>query len=345
MEVIKNGILLEKTSNEFESCAVLNPAVIWANNEIHLFYRAIGKNNISSIGHAILSNPLSVIARKTHPVLSPHFDYESHGVEDPRIVKLDENYMLSYTAFDGVNALSAYACSKDLIHFEKKGIIVPQLPYKEFSQLAGSKVALHEKYVRFNLREGLKELRHNKVLLWDKNLVFFPRRINGKIFFLHRVKPEIQIVSVFELSDITEEFWEGYLLHFTDHVLLSPKHLHEVSYIGAGCPPIETEFGWLLIYHGVYDSIPGYVYCACASLLSLDNPYEEIARLPYPLFEPEEEWEKKGTVSNVCFPTGAVVEADSLYIYYGAADERIASVTICLTDLLNELLKNGTSDK
>jgi predicted GH43/DUF377 family glycosyl hydrolase len=259
-------------------------------------------------------------------------------------VELDGNYMLSYTAFDGVNALSSYACSKDLVHFEKKGILVPQLPYKEFTQLAGSKVALNEKYERFNLREGLKEIHHSKVLVWDKNLVFFPRRINGKIFILHRIKPEIQIVSVFELKELTEEFWQVYLLHFPDHVLLSPKYAHEVSYIGAGCPPIETEFGWLMIYHGVYDSISGYVYCACAALLALDNPYEVIARLPYPLFVPEADWEKKGTVANVCFPSGAIVKDDALYIYYGAADERIASVTICFSDLLKELLQNGTSN-
>jgi predicted GH43/DUF377 family glycosyl hydrolase len=341
IEIIKHGILLEKTAYEFESCAVLNPAVIKVNGEFHLFYRAVNKENVSSIGHAILSDPLTLHKRKTHPVISPHFEYESHGVEDPRIVKLDDVYLLSYTAFDGVNALGAYACSKDLIHFEKKGIIVPQLPFREFSQLAGSKIALNDKYARFNSREGLKELRHSMVLLWDKNLVFFPRRINGKIFFLHRIKPEIQITSVFELAELTEEFWEVYLLHFPDHILMQPKFNHEISYIGGGCPPIETPEGWLLIYHGVYDAASGYVYCTCAALLALNNPYEEIARLPYPLFEPEEDWEKKGTVANVCFPSGAVVEEDVLYIYYGAADDRIGSVSVSISNLLKELLSHG----
>jgi beta-1,2-mannobiose phosphorylase / 1,2-beta-oligomannan phosphorylase len=309
-----------------------------------LFYRAVDKSNVSSIGHAILSSPLVPFKRKTHPVLSPHFEYELSGVEDPRIVKLDNSYILTYTAYDGVNALGAYACSKDLVHFEKKGILVPQLPYKEFVLLAGSKVPLNEKYDRFNKREGLKELRHSKVLLWDKNVIFFPRRINGKIYMLHRVKPEIQLVSVYELSELTEEFWQKYLLHFPEHVLLTPKYAHEISYIGGGCPPIETEHGWLLIYHGVYDSVPGYVYCVCAALLSLENPMQVIGRLPYPLFEPEEEWEKKGAVSNVCFPSGALVEDDFLYIYYGAADERIACASVSLTHLLHELKHYGTAD-
>jgi hypothetical protein len=78
--------------------------------------------------------------------------------------------------------------------------------------------------------------------------------------------------------------------------------------VGGGCPPIETEMGWLLIYHGVHDTVNGYVYTACACLLDLDNPNKEIARLPYPLFGPELEWELKGVVNNVCFPTGTWIE-------------------------------------
>ncbi|WP_449386636.1 glycoside hydrolase family 130 protein, partial [Chryseobacterium potabilaquae] len=111
------------------------------------------------------------------------------------------------------------------------------------------------------------------------------------------------------------------------------------SYIGGGCPPIETEYGWLLIYHGVHDTIEGYVYSACAALLDLDRPEKEISRLPYPLFKPEEEWEQKGEVNNVCFPTGAIVEEDTLYIYYGAADKRIAVASLSISELLKVLLQ------
>jgi predicted GH43/DUF377 family glycosyl hydrolase len=77
--------------------------------------------------------------------------------------------------------------------------------------------------------------------------------------------------------------------------------------------------------------------------LDLQNPQIEIARLPYPLFKPEFSWELKGEVNNVCFPTGAVVFDDTLYIYYGAADERIACASLSLSDLLTELLLNPTT--
>jgi predicted GH43/DUF377 family glycosyl hydrolase len=205
--------------------------------------------------------------------------------------------------------------------------------------LAGCKHILNEKYARYNDRNALHKP-DKKILLWNKNGVFFPRRINGQLYFLHRVKPDIQIAAVHSLEDLTKEYWENYFLHWCDNIALEPKFKHEVSYLGGGCPPIETEHGWLLIYHAVHDTMKGYVYTACAALLDLENPLKEIARLPYPLFKPEEEWELTGEVNNVCFPSGAVVFDDTLYIYYGAADEQIATASVSLSGLLKELLLN-----
>jgi predicted GH43/DUF377 family glycosyl hydrolase len=220
------------------------------------------------------------------------------------------------------------------------GIIVPQITYEEFSHLAGSKGAINEKYLRYNVLVQKTENKNRNVFIWDKNVIFFPRRIDGKLYFLHRVRPDIQIVAVNDLKELTTEFWQNYFLHLEECIVLSPKFKHEVSYIGGGCPPIETEYGWLLIYHGVHDTIKGYVYSACAALLDLENPQQEIARLPYALFKPEHEWELKGEVNNVCFPTGTVLVEDLLYIYYGAADERIACASVSISGLLKELLRN-----
>ncbi len=334
----KEGILLEKTTHGFENEGVLNPAVISEGGDIHLFYRAVSKGNYSSVGYCRLSGPLTVEERSNRPVISPQFDYESHGVEDPRITKIDDLYYLTYTAYDGVNALGALAVSKDLQHFEKRGLIVPQITYDEFSHLAGFKGVINEKYLRYNKHEGILENHGKKVFVWDKNVIFFPRRINGKLYFLHRVRPDIQIVGINNLDELTPGFWQNYFLHLDEGIVLSPKYKHEVSYIGGGCPPIETEDGWLIIYHGVHDTIKGYVYSACAALLDLENPQKEIARLPYALFKPEHDWELKGEVNNVCFPTGSIVVEDTLYIYYGAADEQIACASLSLSALLKELL-------
>ncbi|MFV8466150.1 hypothetical protein [Flavobacterium sp. LB1P62] len=115
--------------------------------------------------------------------------------------------------------------------------------------------------------------------------------------------------------------------------------MFEVDYIGAGAPPIETEFGWLIIYHGVQEAITGKIYHAKAALLQLDKPEIEISRLPYPLFSPTKQWEIKGEVNNVVFPTGYSLFGDDLYIYYGAADKHIAVAKMSLKELLLELRK------
>lgn len=339
--VKKEGIILEKTSYGFENIGVLNPAIIRENDTVHMFYRAIGEGNYSSIGHCILKDGLIAENRSEIPILYQQYDYERQGLEDPRIVKIDDLYYLTYTAFDGINALGALAISKDLINWEKRGLIVPQYSYSEFKHLAESRGELSEKYFRFNGKYIVPKKDGKKVLVWDKNVILFPRRIKGQLFFLHRIKPDIQIISVNDLSELTHNFWDYFLLRFTDNILISPKYDHEVSYVGGGCPPIETEKGWLLIYHGVHDTIEGYVYCVCASLLALDDPRHEIARLPYPLFEPQFEYELHGIVNNICFPSGTQIINDTLYIYYGAADEHIACATVSLTELLKELLFNA----
>jgi beta-1,2-mannobiose phosphorylase / 1,2-beta-oligomannan phosphorylase len=340
IEVKKEGVVLLKTQSGFENEGVLNPAVIKVGNDIHVFYRAVSKGNYSSIGYCKMTNPLIVDERRNTPILFPQFEYEKQGVEDPRIVRIDDTYYLTYTAYDGINALGALALSKDLILFEKFGLIVPLITYEEFRHLAESKGPINIKYKRFNDLERANSKADKKKRLWDKNVIFFPERIQGKLYFLHRIRPDIQIVAIENLNELTIEFWQNYFLHMDEFIVLSSKHKHEVCYIGGGCPPIKTEYGWLLIYHGVCDTIKGYVYSACAALLDLNNPQKEIARLPYPLFKPELEWELRGEVNNVCFPTGTVLLEDTLYIYYGAADEQIACASVSMNALLNELLLN-----
>ncbi|HEV8283762.1 MAG TPA: hypothetical protein VGQ09_05610 [Chitinophagaceae bacterium] len=345
VEVKKEGVLLKKTNLGFESEGVLNPAVIMNGDSIHVFYRAVGKGNYSTIGYCKLKEPLIIAERLDKPLLFREFGYESHGIEDPRITKIEDLYYLTYTAYDGVNALGALAVSKDLQHFDKLGLIVPQISYDEFSRLAESNGVINGKYLRYNIHGGIHKVEGKKVFLWDKNVIFFPRRIDGKLHFLHRVRPDIQIVAVNDLKELTNEFWQNYFLHLDQGIVLTPKYKHEVSYIGGGCPPIETEHGWLLIYHGVHDTIKGYVYSACAALLDLQNPQKEIARLPYALFKPEHDWELLGEVNNVCFPTGTVLSGDTLYIYYGAADEQIACASVSISTLLEELILNRKEDE
>lgn len=345
IQITKEGILLEKTLHDFESHAVLNPGVIREGNTVHLFYRAVKAGNHSTIGHCKLDGPHQIISRDTEPVIFPEFEYESLGVEDPRICRIDDLYYLTYTAFDGVNALGALATSKDLKTFEKHGPIVPLFSYTEFEALAMGEWEFDDRYLGYsNCAPFIKKSNHNN-LIWDKDVLFFPERIDGKLHFLHRIKPDIQLVAINELSELTPAFWKSYFTRLKENTVLFPKHEHEISYIGAGAPPIETESGWLLIYHGVKCTFNGNVYSACAALLDLHNPKKEIARLPYPLFEPDQSWEVQGEVENVCFPCGTAQFGDTLYIYYGAADKQIAYASVSLTELISELKLNTTKDE
>jgi len=339
IEVKKEGIILSKTELEFENEGVLNPAVIRVGDSVYIFYRAVQLWNQSTIGYCRLDGPLNIAERWEKPFMIPEFDYESQGIEDPRITKIGDTYYMSYTGYDGINARGALATSKDLIHFEKQGLIVPPISYAHFVYLVESAGKVNENYYhnhKFYYQESDPE---EKILLWDKNVVFFPRRIKGNLVFLHRIRPGIQLVSVKEIADLTPEFWNDYFLNFQDHIVMDPIYEHESDYIGSGCPPIETEHGWLLIYHGVQDTNEGLIYSAsAASLLDLDDPRKEVARLSYPLFSPEYEWEKEGDVNNVCFPTGTALFGDTLFIYYGAADSHIACASLKLSALVAELL-------
>src|SRR5665647_990675 len=338
IEVKKEGVLLSKTGLEFENEGVLNPAVFREGDNVHLFYRAVRQGNYSSIGYCRLAGPITIAERWDKPFMVPEFEYESQGVEDPRIVKIDGLFYMTYTGYDGTNARGALATSKDLRHFKKRGIIVPPITYAEFVFLVESAGKVNENYYidrNFYYKEADTE---KKMILWDKNVIFFPRKINGKLVFLHRIRPGIQLVSVKNLKKLTIAFWENYFLNLQEHIVLDPVYAHESSYIGSGCPPIETEHGWLLIYHGVEETNKGFVYSACAALLDLNDPSKVLARLPYALFSPEYKWELKGVVNNVVFPTGTALFGNTLFIYYGAADTYIACASVSLSELVAELL-------
>lgn len=343
IKVKKEGILLEPTKLHFENHGVFNPACIEADGKIHLLYRATSKGNYSSIGYCEMSSPTEVAKRNGKPILIPQEKYESHGIEDPRIVKIDGTYFMTYTAYDGSNALGALATSKDMKIFERQGIITPQMTYKEFQLCIECCEGVNDKHLRFVklFYERVGEETAHKLLIWDKDVVFFPRKIDGKFAFLHRIYPDIQIAYFNEVKDLTHQYWRDYLFNIKNYTVLESKMLFEASYIGGGCPPIETADGWLMIYHGVEDTKEGYVYHAGAALLDLNDPTKEIGRLMHPLFSPELEWEKNGVVSNVVFPTGTILKDDILYIYYGAADKHIGTVSVSLKELINEI-KNSS---
>lgn len=335
IDVSKGKILLESRPNfEFENGGVLNPACIEKDGVIHMFYRSVRKRNFSTIGYCQIKDG-QVINRSDTPILKPEYLYERMGMEDPRITFLEGKYYLLYTAFDGLNALIAYATSTDLIHWTKKGLISPQISYDEAEDIfkesgVSEKYTFFEQYYRYE--------NGDKVHLWEKDAMLFPKKINGKFALIHRVLPGIQICYFDDFEQLTQKFWRDYFVNLNSFIIIDPKLNHESSYIGGGAVPIETEKGWLLIYHSVEEHKSNKIYRTSVALLDLKNPQKVIGQLPYPLFSPEEIWEKRGEVNNVVFPTATSIDGDVLSIYYGAADNKVGVRTVSFSSLLKELI-------
>lgn len=340
MNLKREGIILKPSNQKYETAAVLNPAVVQTGNTLEMFYRAVQRDNYSTIGYCVLEGPLKVVERATEPILRPEYDYEKQGVEDPRIVNIEDTYYLTYTAFDGKNARIAYAESKNLKEWKKRGIISPQLTYDKAENLfRESSHNLKEKY--FFFESYYKDKAGPDVILWEKDALLFPKKINGRFALIHRVLPGMQIILFDRFEQLMDKkYWEHYLKELGEHVILEPKYAFESRNIGGGAPPLETDAGWLLIYHAVEDSSYGKIYHAAAALLDKQNPMKVIGRLDYPLFSPETDYEKSGNTNNVIFPTDTALFDDRLYIYYGAADQVIAAVSLNLNELLVELLRN-----
>jgi beta-1,2-mannobiose phosphorylase / 1,2-beta-oligomannan phosphorylase len=337
IKVSKGEILLEsRPDKKFENEGVLNPACVDKDGITHMFYRAVSKGNFSTIGYCQIKND-KVIFRADKPILFPEYNYEKHGLEDPRITFFEDKYYMMYTAYDGRSAVVAYAVSNDLKNWSKKGLVSPQMSYDEAEDIFRDS-GVTEKYRFFE--ETFRYTRSDKVKLWEKDAMLLPKKINGKYALIHRVMPGIQICYFDDFEQLlTQKFWRDYLKTLAKWLIMDPKFDYERAYIGGGCVPIEVDEGWLMIFHGVRMENEVRTYSASAALLDKNNPQKVIGRLSYPLFYPEEKWEIEGIVNNVVFPTGLSRHGDELNIFYGAADDVVAVRKVVLSELLKELLK------
>lgn len=339
VKVKKLGIILAPTENKFENRAVLNPGVFQEGNRVHIFYRAIDKRNNSSIGYARLNGPTEVVERWDTPFMARTRPYEKRGCEDPRITKIGNTYYMTYVAHDGKNAVTAYAVSRDLKKFQKKGIITPKLSYDYIGRIF-RKEKLKDRYFMFE--SFYEEYAGKDVYLWEKDVFLFPKKINGKLAMLHRILPDIQVIYFDSFKQLqSNRYWVKYLKNLPKYVVLENKYWFESRNVGGGAPPIETPKGWLLIYHAVEELNKKRVYHAAAALVSKKDPTKYIGRLHYPLFSPDQDWERHGFVQNVVFPTGTATFGDDLYIYYGAADKFIAVAKVNKNALIKEIVKKA----
>ncbi len=343
IKVRREGIILEPTSREFENKSVLNPAVIQEGEKIHIIYRAIGRDLTSCLGYAKFDGPRKIEERWKKPYMVSKYKFEKKGIEDPRIVKIDDTYYLTYIVHDGKNALIAYSSGKNIYKLKRGGIISPQISYNKAGKLFKNS-RLKDDYYFFE--SYYHEYSGNDVLVWNKDGFFFPQKFHGRFAFVHRILPDVQVAFTNDLKEFKDQnYWTDYISQLSKHVILEGKYGFEARHVGGGAPPIKTKKGWLFIYHTAEESNRGRIYHAGAALFDKKNPRRMIARLPYPLFSPEKDYEINGHVNRVVFPTGTAVIRNKLYIYYGAADSYIALASVDLNDLLDEITKYSRNHK
>jgi len=310
-----NPILCPVKEHSWESRYLLNPGAIRLNGRVYLAYRAVGDDDVSRIGLATSDDGFNFTERSAEPVFAPATPSEERGCEDPRLTLIEDRVYMLYTAYGNTVAqISAASISvDDFVSYRWNGWHRHGLVFPGFT---------------------------------DKDAALFPERFGGKYVMLHRVDPHIWI----SFSPHLRCPWPR-----TEHSILAGSRsgmVWDSLKIGGGAQPIKTEYGWLLIYHGVDHER---VYRLGVMVVALDNPSQLLYRSPNFILEPVEEFEvgKKGEswVPNVVFTCGAVPAEegrdilgakDEILVYYGAADSAIGVATARVGDLIPEEIRRGT---
>ena len=178
----------------------------------------------------------------------------------------------------------------------------------------------------------------NPFLPYNRNAVLFPRKINGNFGMLSRPcdNGHTAFGDIFLTESKDMEFWGHHR-----HVMGRSDNWWESLKIGGGAAPIETDKGWLMFYHGVVNTCNGYVYSIGAAILDINDPSKVLHRCSNYILAPEEWYEERGFVPNVCFPCAALTDADTgrIAIYYGCADSYVGIAFTTVQEIYDYILK------
>ena len=172
----------------------------------------------------------------------------------------------------------------------------------------------------------------------DKDAALLPCRFGDYWALIHR-----------PVSAPRAHMWISFssdLRHWGSHKLMMEARRGawwDANKIGLSPPPIETERGWLVIYHGVRMTAAGCIYRLGLALFDRESPEMLLKRGDEWVFGPQERYEQRGDVGNVVFPCGYTLapDGDTVRIYYGAADSTIALATGSLREMLAWLDEHG----
>ena len=312
-----NPILVPDKDHYWEAFATFNMSVIKKGKTFYGVYRAIGAQDklrtpdqISIIGIGTSKDGRNFEERM--PFITPKEEWEKYGCEDPRITFFEGQYYIFYTAlskypFEASGIKVAVAVSKDLKRVDERHLVTP-----------------------FNA----------------KAMALFPERINGKVTVIVTVNTDlppakIAVAQVDKMEDLwNSKFWDKWYAEIDKHVLDLKKSPYD--HVEVGATPIKTSHGWLLLYSHIQNYFGGgnnfdRIFGIEAILFDLNNPLKILGRTRGPILVPRESYELLGHVPDIVFPSGAVLEKDTLLIYYGAADMTTCLAHVNIIDLISTI--------
>ena len=283
--------------------SVFNPAAVLVDGETVLVLRVEDHEGVSHLTVARSADGVSDWQVEEAPAFAPQPGRreEDFGVEDPRITYLDELGVY-------VMAYTAYSDTGPMV------ALATTRDFREWERLGP--VLPPE----------------------NKDAALFPERINGRWMMLHRpVTGSVDHGAHVWLASSPD------LVHWSDHQVLlraRPAGAWDANRIGASPPPLLTDEGWLVMYHGT-GAHEGRVYRLGLALLDRDQPGRVLRRTRDWVFGPREAYEQRGDVDHVVFPCGWTLEGDDLRVYYGAADTRVALAHGRLSEVLSYLIEQA----
>lgn len=281
--------------------AVMNAGAVAVDGGTVLLCRVEDRRGISHLTVARSADGVTNWMVDATPLLAPHPDHpeEEWGVEDPRLTRVDE--------------LDAWV-----------------ITYTSFGP-GGPGVSLATTR-DFRTVERLGVVRPPE----DKNGALLPRRVGGQHILFHR-----PVAAAGQRGDVWLSRSPDLRTWSPPEPVMSgrPGGWWDTARIGMGPTPLETTEGWLVVYHGVRQTVAGALYRAGLALLDLEDPSRVLSRSDEWVLSPAEPYELMGDVPNVVFPCGLVHDADTdlLRLYYGAADTCVALATASLPDVLDHL--------
>jgi predicted GH43/DUF377 family glycosyl hydrolase len=322
-----NPVLRPLPEHWWESEAVFNPAAFVHDGRVHLLYRALGKDGISRIGHASSRDGMHFDERSEEPVYdrgagftpTPEklkLSYETltynqdmyasgggwGGIEDPRAVKIDDRIYMSFGIFESWQSMRLGISSLAHLDFDdRKWKWEPHVTISPKGQT-------------------------------NKNWVLFPQKINDKFAILHALTPKIMIEYVDDLTKLREK------PIVSNNQRSGRVGRWDALIRGAGAPPILTDYGWLLLYHGM-DPAKNTGYEVGAMLLDLHDPTKILYQSDMPILKPQE-WYENEWKAGVVYASGACVFKNELWVYYGGGDKYVAAAHAPLRDFLRKLMSH-----